>query len=117
MHAANPLSLLVAGLTAVETSTLARIYFDGFSHAEVAEQDGVARQSVDRRVKTALVKIQAANLPLPQRPARHRRRAHRPTFEPTDPALLNRVRLSPAGRWSLGGRRVCDSSHRDVDRR
>lgn len=105
------------GLTPTELSTLSRLYFDGFTEEQIAEQDNVQRASVQCRHRAALAKIQAANLPLPQRQARHRRRAHRPTEEPTDPALLNRIRLSPAGRWSLGRRRVCDSRPRDVDRR
>ena len=108
MHAANPFDLAAVGLTSIEISTLARVFFDGFSRRQVAEQDQVAPQTVANRVTNALRKIQAAHLPEPKRQARHRRRAHRPTFEPVDPALLNRVRLSPAGRWSLGGRRVCD---------
>lgn len=117
MHCTAPQSLINAGLTADEVQILARIYFDGLSQRAVAADMGINVRFVCEAHKAALVKIQAANLPLPKRPARHRRRAHRPTFEPTDPALLNRVRLSPAGRWSLGTRRVCDSGHRHVDRR
>ena len=117
MHCPAPQSLINAGLTADEVRVLARIYYDGQSQREVAADLGINVRFVCEIHKAALVKIQAANLPLPQRQARHRRRAHRPTEEPTDPALLNRVRLSPAGRWSLGRRRICDSGRGDVDRR